>query len=342
LVLSFSVIHHNAFIISLSYDPVFFTQVFRSISFDGAFEGGNGMRMAELCRTALVYCSITSHVTLNGLILYFPSRARAKKTALSRSPPPSSSLLSTMSTELGLDPSDPLNLLLSNGDSSSDESSQHDNPQDWSKFSALWADGAEQSSLKPYSDIVDLSDLTHMSMDMDFNPSMAIEPSALHHFPGSGMNFSYDDQFNAELLSTQFPFMFQFGASGDPTSSSASPQSFTKERRLSVTSSSSSSGASLSPVPESLASPVPGYASDTVPPKEEPTQQSELASVYANDPAAELAQRVRQSAGVMLAVPMNAQLQGREVTVPSMYSTHLHGLLPFNFSSDDSVKSLAG
>lgn len=263
-----------------------------------------------------------------------------KKTALSRSPPPSRSLLSTMSSELGMDPSDSLNLLLNNGDSSSDESSQHDNPQqDWSKFSTLWADSADQSSLKPYSDIVDLNDLTHMSMDMDFNPSMAIEPSALHHFPGSTMNFSYDDQFNAELLSTQFPFMFQFGASGDPTSSSASPQLITKERRLSITSSSSSSGASLSPVPESLASPVPGYASDNVAPKEEPTQQSELASVYANDPAAELAQRVRQSAGVMLAVPMNAQLQGNEVTVPSMYSIHLPALLAFNFSPY-SVKSL--
>ena len=249
-----------------------------------------------------------------------------------------------MSTELGLDPSDPLSLILKNGDSSSDESSQNDSPQhDWSKFGALWADGAEQSSLKPYSDIMDLSDLAHMSMDMDFNSSMAIEPSALHHFPGSTMNFSYDDQFNPELLSTQFPFMFQFGATGDLTSSSSStsPQLFPKERRLSTTSSSSSSGASLSPVPESLASPVPGYVSDTAPPKEEPIQQSEMPSVYANDPAAELAQRVRQSAGVMLAVPMNAQLQAHGVTVPSMYSIHLPGLLLLNFSSYDSAKSLA-
>ncbi|KIM42175.1 hypothetical protein M413DRAFT_444638 [Hebeloma cylindrosporum] len=233
-----------------------------------------------------------------------------------------------MSAELGLDASDPLNLLLNNGDSSSDDSSQNENPQhDWSKFSALWADGGEQATSKPYSDIMDLSDLTHMSMDMDFNPSMAIEPSALHHFPSSNLNFTYDDQFNtlsSELLATQFPFMFQFGASGDPTttSSSASPQ-FTKERRLSVTSSSSSSGASLSPVPESLGSPVPGgYGSDNIPPKEEP-QQSEM---YANDPAAELAQRVRQSAGVMLAVPMNAQLQGNEVTVPTSNPTQ--GKLP--------------
>ncbi|KAF8970448.1 hypothetical protein BDZ97DRAFT_1914739 [Flammula alnicola] len=222
-----------------------------------------------------------------------------------------------MSTDLGLDPSDPLNLLLhsaSNGDSSSDESSQSESSQDWSKFSTLWADNSDQS--KPYSDMMDFADLT--SMAMDFDPSMSIESSALQF---NSLNFGYDDQFNnlsSELLSAQFPFSFQSVLGGNDLSGSTSdsPQSFTKERRLSVTSSSSSSGASFSPVPESVPSPTPGYISD-VQPKEEPTQSNEVVNPYINDPAAELAQRVRQSAGVMLAVPMNAQLQGMDVHIPT-------------------------
>lgn len=214
-----------------------------------------------------------------------------------------------MSTELGLDPSDPLNLLLQNGDASSDEASQHENAQDWSKFSTLWTDGADPT--KHYSDMMDFADLSALPMDMDFNPSMSIEPSALHYDPMK-FNFSYDDQFSAlssELLSGQFPFGFQSALSASDFSGSSSDSS-TKERRLSITSSSSSSGASLSPVPESLPSPHASYSTDT-PLKEEPSQPS-------LDPAAELAQRVRQSAGVMLAVPMNAQLQGMGIHVPGM------------------------
>ncbi len=197
---------------------------------------------------------------------------------------------------------DPLNLLLQNSDSSSDEASS---AQDWSKFSTLWA--TVQRRGKPYSDMMDFADLSSLPMDMDFNPS--IEPSALHYDPMK-YNFSYDDQFNAlssELLATQFPFAFPAGlAAGDFSSgsSSDSSQSFTKERRLSITSSSSSSGASLSPVPESVQSPAPS----DIQPKEEPPL----------DPAAALAQRVRQSAGVMLAVPMNAQLQGTGIHIPGM------------------------
>ncbi|KAF9486247.1 hypothetical protein BDN70DRAFT_846753 [Pholiota conissans] len=211
-----------------------------------------------------------------------------------------------MSTELGLDPSDPLNLILANGDSSSDESSQNENIQDWSKFSTLWADISDPT--KHYADMMDFADLSTLPMDMDFNQSMSIEPSALHYDPMK-LNFSYDDQFSAlssELLASQFPFTFQSSISGSDFSSGSSSDSSIKERRLSVTSSSSSSGASLSPVPESVPSPNTGYNTDTQV-KEEPL----------HDPAAELAQRVRQSAGVMLAVPMNAQLQGMGLHAPA-------------------------
>ncbi|KAI0777175.1 hypothetical protein BD413DRAFT_638577 [Trametes elegans] len=64
-------------------------------------------------------------------------------------------------------------------------------------------------------------------------------------------------------------------------------------RRLSITSSSSSSGASLSPVMEATAS----------------VSSSPPSEVILGDPASELAQRVRQMAGVTWAVPVSAQVQ---------------------------------
>lgn len=237
-----------------------------------------------------------------------------------------------MSTDLGLDPSDPLNLLLHNSSQGADSSTSSESSQmetgsaeDWSKFSALWAEVSEQqanTAMKPYPDIMDFADLNAMPMDMDFNPSMSIEPSALHYdsmkFANPGMSFSYDDQYglSSELLTSQFPFTFQFNGedmSSSP-SSSASPQSSTKERRLSITSSSSSSGASFSPVPESTPSP-PTY-NDVA---QELQYPDTTAGISFSDPAAELAQRVRQSAGVMLAVPMNTQLQSQGAQLSGMY-----------------------
>lgn len=234
-----------------------------------------------------------------------------------------------MSADLGLDPSDPLNLLLHNTcqgpESSMDDESTA--TQDWSKFSTLWADHTDQAvAMKPYPDIMDFSDLGSLGTDMDFDLSMTIEPSALHYdFAklAQSMNYTNDNQYtsySAELESTQFPFTFQSVlAAGDISSESASPVSHSKkERRLSITSSSSSSGASLSPVPESLPSPQPGCASDSVRSQAEYAQTH--ADPYANDPAAELAQRVRQSAGVTLAVPIGSHFQACQQTEdpPSM------------------------
>ena len=223
-----------------------------------------------------------------------------------------------MSSDLGLDPSDPLNLILhnavQNSDGPADEtSSDASGSQDWSKFS-LWAtNGIEQSpNVKPYLDILDFPDLN--TMDMDFNPSMSLDPSALQYdalkFGLSGLGFTYDDSMGAggssDLLGGQYPFTFQsvLQASSELALNplSASPHVFVKERRLSVTSSSSSSGASFSPVPESLPSPANGYASDGGQAKDEPTMVSGRVVI---DPVAELAQRVRESAGVMMAIPSN-------------------------------------
>lgn len=214
-----------------------------------------------------------------------------------------------MSADLDLDPSDPLNLLLHNTSSMDDESTA---TQDWSKFSTLWPDHTDQSvSMKPYSDMMDFSDLG--SLAMDFDPSMTVEPSVLQYDYAKlaqSMNYSDDkfNSFNADLLPAPFPFTFQSAlAAGDLSFESVSSVSYKKERRLSITSSSSSSGASLSPVPESLPSPQPGCANASVQRKPESSQTN--AAVYANDLATELAQRVCRSAGVTVAVPMGSQFQ---------------------------------
>lgn len=196
-----------------------------------------------------------------------------------------------MSSDLGLDPSDPLNLLLhnssqggnapSNHDSSMDDlssSSRGGTPPEWSDLSNLWsAHEAGMGDIKyPEIDI-------DFTVPMDYNPSMSIDPSALHYDPsGFSAPNNYHGYTNEQLtlstpdlLSAQFPFTFQ------PTNTEL------HQRRLSVGSSASSSGASVSSV------------ADHPPPT--PSTKSED-----NDAAAtELAHRVRQSAGVMLAVPMS-------------------------------------
>lgn len=193
-----------------------------------------------------------------------------------------------------------------------EESSQEGgSPPDWSQLSALWPEN-DAGNMKSYTDAMDFGDLTSLPMDMDFNPSMSIEPSALHFDPMKFANYPYGDHavYSSDLLTAQFPFTFQTPySSGELSSSNASPQlSVEGRRRLSITSSSSSSGASFSPAPESISSSasIPAYSADV------PQSYTPTTSTYANDPAGELAERVRQSAGVMLALPMSAQLQALE------------------------------
>jgi len=242
------------------------------------------------------------HVTVNGLIAsrsmkYRSSSHHHHHLSIDLHNLPFSFALSTfaMSTELGLEPSDPLNLLLHNtaqNDESSDGSnSEGAGPQDWSKFSSMWSD-QPHSALKSYPDLMDFADL---GMDLDY-ASLGIEPSALQLNPGFSLSFDENSLSSTSFNDVYPQFSFQYPTAQE-MDFSASPETFTKERRLSITSS-SSSGASFSPVPESMSSP----ASDGSSHKEEPSEQT---TTFANDPAAELAHRVRQTAGVMLAVPMN-------------------------------------
>lgn len=123
---------------------------------------------------------------------------------------------------------------------------------------------------------------THMDEQPDWSslsalwPDDCIEPSALS-LPALDAD-SFD--FSADMLAAQF--LNESAMLIEPVD--------IKPRRLSVTSSSSDStgtGPTFSPLPES-----PGYTSD-----------SSLESGAVADPATELAQRVRQLAGVMFAVP---------------------------------------
>lgn len=319
--------------------------------------------------------------------------------------------------DLALHPSDPLNLLLhSNPDkagsdtntntntmnSDDSSSSSSDSPPDWSQLTNLWPahDDPILEPTKPTSsgtgttfpDLMDFSDLTSLPMDMDFNPAMAVDPSALTydyfkhsaallgsgiagvgvggfgmgtHFGGyDDMGYGMSSHASAMMATTEaensaaatgatanpvdltLDFPFTFHPSNASSSSAAGLMEFSYPppspslvdsnaavtRRLSIISSSSSSGLSLSPVissaqasssestPATPSSASASSASSNASPTSaiQPHQLHLLAfqlhqqqqQQYANDPAAELAQRVRETAGVMLAVPMAQHLAG--------------------------------
>jgi hypothetical protein len=252
-----------------------------------------------------------------------------------------------------LDTSDPLNLIINSGPM--DDSDPNASPPDWSQLGALWPEEHQSSSssgnTKQFSEFIDFnmaSDMLDMDLDMTLNSSAGgIEPSILKMGASERLGYHpFDDPFQfasaspADILAAQFPFAFNGGDTLMDTSSTGLETPNTKPRRLSVTSSSSSSGPSFSPLTESIPSPGylspgGGYTSDSThhsstaslansensqpaatindaaqPPKPASTTTSHnttpsSAQSPAADPAAELAQRVRQSAGVMLAVPMN-------------------------------------
>lgn len=173
--------------------------------------------------------------------------------------------------------------------SSSHESSSAsgDSPPDWSQFSTLWdstftdpdLDAQVQPSapvpgtMKPAS--ADLFNFMPMDLDnFDFN-AQSVDPSAIQF----GLGMSNQDFF-------------------DPSAFSQQP------RRLSVTSSSSSSGASLSPSLDFSSSPSSNMS------MQPPASASEAPiPINVNDPIALLAHQARLSAGVTLAVPTNSMTQ---------------------------------
>ncbi|KAF8632891.1 hypothetical protein AX17_004737 [Amanita inopinata Kibby_2008] len=263
-----------------------------------------------------------------------------------------------MSSDLGLDPSDPLNLLLHNtsqngpGDTSMEDSSSQNedtSPADWSQLTALWNNSNPETDTgatkSMYPDMLDYTgtsatdQFTDLSMNMDIHP-FGIEPSLLHfdtmnyQQSFSEMQYPYFSSSSTDMLSSQFPFSFQAALDNTPTDSpssssmssrspsisSASPQSLSPEvRRLSVTSTSSASAIVVTPPSDSQSNAETNMGS--------PSNTSQLQHLSA-DPAEELARRVRQTAGVMLAVPMTAHFPGQASTGISMPSTSIQAKLP--------------
>ncbi|KAJ7668988.1 hypothetical protein B0H17DRAFT_1142262 [Mycena rosella] len=172
-----------------------------------------------------------------------------------------------MSSDLGLDPSDPLNLLLHNhsqhdgADTDTDEAAT---PPDWNTLSSMWP---------PVDDSKMDFNMDFGLMDMSFDPAVGIEPNAL-----------------AYPYSTPDPFQFTFESSHMSSSSSSE--------------SGSTSGSF---------SPLVAYS---------PPSSSE----FDEDPATELASRVRKSAGMVLAVPINQnqQQQQQQQQVQQQQRQHQH------------------
>ncbi|KAF8491897.1 hypothetical protein F5888DRAFT_1734218 [Russula emetica] len=169
-------------------------------------------------------------------------------------------------------------------------SSQADSPPDWSQFSSLWDDNSFQpqptnAKFDPTS--FDFAMNLPIDMDLDFNPSLAVDPAALH--------------FNPNILATT-------DLSSFPQQQVVFPQSLAT-RRMSITSS-SSSGASFSPVLDPItSSSIPSVPSTTAASPNLPSATHVPVNGIVNDPVADLAQSVRQAAGVTLAVPVQGQAE---------------------------------
>ena len=217
-----------------------------------------------------------------------PPPSESSSSSSTNSPSPT-----TPHAELKTDPSETLEFLLqtmaahaqAQAESTFDPASQ----PDWSQLSQ-WAAQQDQK--------IDLGADFNFSfpMDLDFDPNMAVDPSALQFttiFDQSAFALPPNESSyirNNEVVHNQQQHLLFPGAEDYAMSSHIEPGT---GRRLSVTSSSSSSGASLSPIME---------AASVV-------SSSPPSDVNLNDPASELAQRVRQMAGVTLAVPVSAQVQ---------------------------------
>ncbi|KAF8875240.1 hypothetical protein BD779DRAFT_1476160 [Infundibulicybe gibba] len=249
--------------------------------------------------------------------------------------------------DLGLDPSDPLNLLLRNGSGldaksqstphpQSGDSPMHEStapsqdggsPPDWSSVSAFWDDVDDMASAAAvagaqmnmggasgkegtFPELMDFTGLDGLSfgtgMGMDFDPAsmgismgdldmgingMAVDPTSLQFdfakMGGGGGRLFLDILRGVTLQLFIFIFLFDVRINN--------PAITEKTQYRSFTSASSASGVSPSPVTSRIApeNHTPGGANNT----------------HNLSPVEELAQRVRQSAGMLLAVPMGAQMQ---------------------------------
>ena len=215
-----------------------------------------------------------------------PPPSESSSSSSTNSPSPT-----TPNVELKSDPSETLAFLLqtmaaqaqAQAQAQSQAQGEFDPTQpDWSQLSA-WAN--------PQDSKFDLGTEFNFSLPMDmdlpeFDPNMAVDPSALQFstfFDQSAFTLPHNEP--SFLMPNLFSTTEDLGLQSHIEPGTG--------RRLSVSSSSSSSGASLSPIME------PAQVASGSPP----------ADINLSDPASELAHRVRQMAGVTLAVPVSAQVQ---------------------------------
>lgn len=170
----------------------------------------------------------------------------------------------------------------------SDSGTSHtDSPPDWSQFSSLW-DNDQPQNVKFDPSAFDFGLNLPLSMDLDFDSSsLAIDPSALHFDP---------KMFATDLTPFQPQQLLGFPQSLPP-------------RRMSITSSSSSSGASLSDLTPLASIPSIPSTAATSPHLSPGVHVPVHVPVLVNDPVDELAQSVRQTSGVTLAVPVQGQAE---------------------------------
>lgn len=195
-----------------------------------------------------------------------------------------------LSEQMQFDDPEALELLLQTLTQHSDPSQTANTSEDWSRMSA-WI----QQEGKPTDFGTDFN--FAFPMDLDSDPlGISVDPNSLHFNTSIFTQTALADssyytapipQSNDLASTSLFPFdnSWATGARLEPGTG----------RRLSVTSSSSSSGASFSPILEPQSSISSSSASEC--------------GVSDSDPAFELAQRVRQAAGVTLAVPVSQEVQ---------------------------------
>ncbi|OAX39844.1 hypothetical protein K503DRAFT_715705 [Rhizopogon vinicolor AM-OR11-026] len=211
----------------------------------------------------------------------------------------------TLTSDLELDPTDPLSILFNNM-SDSESSSQAQTPPDWSQLSSFWSQDLTSHQNDPSNQNTKFPDLTDpfdfsfpMDLDLSTALSMAIEPSALHYnYPKSPSQPMFDMnsiQVQPQDLLASFPFTFS-----SPTLSTASAStSFTdaKSPRMSVSSGSSVmvpissgtdpfSGAVMQaklPIPRLISS-IPALPSSR-PPKHKPEPQHYVSSSPSSSPS---------------------------------------------------------
>ncbi|KIL57564.1 hypothetical protein M378DRAFT_27930 [Amanita muscaria Koide BX008] len=227
-----------------------------------------------------------------------------------------------MSSDLALDPSDPLNLLLHSTPQNVQEDTQ-DSSSDWSQLTnALWNSDPDHGALKlSYPDVLDYTPADPFTMNVDIC-SFGIEPNMLHFDPTkyqqqsfADVQYPYLSASPGDMLSSHYPFSFQAALDQAPMYSSSS-------------SSISSRSPSISPASPSLETDRLSIPSNSQVKSQATAASSAAVSQVAQETAEELAQRVRQTAGVMLAVPMGAHLAGNPSANIPLPSTPVQNKLP--------------